>query len=201
MGRMWLGGIRAGVKMFPASEVKAELTLFERIMLQFVNRFGALKVQQILDTTRDQLRKIVDAGVQEGLGQEAIARQITERIPTLSRARARVIARTEVHNAAIYASQEVARELPFPMMKRWISVYDARTRGFGESDGVVDQANHRVMNNVTVPMDGTFEVPNRFGGRDIMSGPADPAAPVYQIANCRCALIYRRSGRPWPTDD
>jgi hypothetical protein len=187
--------------MFPASEVKAELTLFERIMLQFVTRFGALKVQQILDTTRDQLRKIVDAGVQEGLGQEAIARQITERIPTLARARARVIARTEVHNAAIYASQEVARELPFPMMKRWISVYDARTRDFGESDGVVDQANHRVMNNVTVAMDGTFEVPNRFGGRDIMSGPADPAAPVYQIANCRCTLIYRRAGRPWPTDD
>lgn len=186
---------------YPKLQTKAdEMTFFEQIMLEFIHRFGALKVQQILETTRDQLVRIIDKGVRDGLGQEAIAKTITEAIPAFSRTRARVIARTETHTAAMHASQEVAKTSPFPMNKRWISVYDARTRDFGEGDGVPDQANHRAMNEVTVGPDELFAVPKAGGGFDLMAAPGDPSAPGYQTINCRCALIYRRVGRPWPKD-
>jgi hypothetical protein len=174
------------------------VTLFEQIMMDFIQRYGAIKVVQILETTRNQIQRIVDKGVKEGLGQEAIAKQITTAIPSLSRTRARVIARTETHSAAMYASIYVARESPFPMNKRWISVYDARTRDFGEGDGVVDMANHRAMHEVTIPIDELFQVPRKGGGYDLMDCPGDPSAPAYQIINDRCGLVYRRAGRPWP---
>jgi hypothetical protein len=212
LARMWfdagnLGGrmsIDADKGAYPALQTKQEeLSLFERLMLEFIQRFGAVKVQQILDTTRDQLVRIIDRGTRQGLGQDAIAKLITDAIPSLSRTRARVIARTEVHSAAMYASEATAKTSPFPMNKRWISVYDARTRDFGEGDGQADYANHRAMHEVTVGPDELFAMPRSFrvgGGFDIMVGPGDPSAPGYQSINCRCALIYRRVGRPWPKE-
>lgn len=189
---------------YPALQTRQEeLPLFERLMLEFIQRFGALKVQQIIDTTRDQLVKLIDKGVRDGLGQEGIAKAITEAIPAFSRTRARLIARTETHTAAMYSSEATAKTSPFPMNKRWISVYDARTRDFGEGDGEADYANHRIMHEVTVGPDELFSVPRSpriGGGFDLMTGPGDPAAPAYQVCNCRCAIIYRRVGRPWPKD-
>lgn len=190
---------------YPALQTKAdEITLFERLMMEFIQRFGAAKVQQIIETTRDQLVRIIDKGVLEGLGQEAIAKRITDNIPSFSRTRARLIARTETHTAAMYASDATAKTSPFPMNKRWISVYDSRTRDFGEGDGEADLANHRIMHEVTVGPDELFSVPRSFkagGGFDLMTGPGDPASPAYQVCNCRCALIYRRVGRLWPKDN
>ena len=209
LSRTWLDAAIVGGRMsidadkgaYPKLETKQdEITLFERIMLEFVQRFGAVKVQQIIETTRNQLVRMIDKGISDGLGQEAIAKLITDSVPALSRTRARVIARTEVHTAALYSSQEVAKTSPFPMNKRWISVFDARTRDFGEGDGVVDQANHRVMNEVTVGPEELFAVPNSAMGFDLMAGPGDPGAPAYQVINCRCSLIYRRVGRPWPKE-
>jgi hypothetical protein len=98
----------------------------------------------------------------------------------------------------MYASQEVAKTSPFPMNKRWISVYDARTRDFGEADGEVDQFNHRAMNEVTVGPDELFAVPKTGGGFEMMAGPGDPNGSAANVINCRCALIYRRVGRAWP---
>lgn len=208
--RMWMEAGQIGGRFpvdqekgaFPALENKQEeLTLFERIILAFIQRFGAAKVQQITETTRDQLVRTIDKGVTQGLGQEGIAKMITDRIPALSRTRARVIARTEVHTAAMYASEEVAKTSPLPMNKRWISVFDARTRDFGEGDGEADQFNHRIMNEVTVGPDELFAVPRspRYGGGfEMLTGPGDPNGSAGNVINCRCALIYRRVGRPWP---
>lgn len=184
---------------FPGVASDADrLTLFERIMFDFVQRYGATKVQQITETTRDQLVRMIQRGITDGAGQEAIAKQITEAIPTISRTRARVIARTEVHTASIFAGQEVVKTSPYPMNKRWVSVYDARTRDFGEADGEVDQFNHRAMNEVTVGPDELFAVPREGGGFELMSGPGDPNGSAGNVINCRCALIYRRANRPWP---
>lgn len=212
LSRVWLDAGQIGGRLamdgdkgaYPALQTKQEeLTLFEQIMLEFIQRFGALKVQQIIDTTRDQIVRVIERGVAEGLGQEAIAKRLTDAIPSFTRTRARVIARTEVHTAAMHASQEVAKTSPFPMNKRWISVYDHRTRDFGEGDGVADYANHRAMHEVTVGPDELFSVPRSpkvGGGFDLMTGPGDASAPAYQSINCRCALVYRRVGRPWPKD-
>lgn len=207
MARLWWDATITGGSMlidqdkaaYPRLQTKQdEMTLFERIMMDFIQRFGAVKVQQITETTRNQLRRLIEKSISEGKGQEQIAKEITDAIPQFSRTRARIIARTEVHSAAMNASQAVAQTSPFPMNKRWISVYDHRTRDFGEGDGIVDQANHRAMNEVTVGPEELFAVPTSVGGFDLMQGPGDPTAPGYQTINCRCSLVYRRVGRPWP---
>jgi uncharacterized protein with gpF-like domain len=184
---------------FGKLETKAdELTLFERIMQEFVRQFGAQRVTRVIETTRVQLQGIIERGIQEGLGVDALGARINEQIGSLSKMRARLIARTETHTAAMHASQEVAKTATMPMQRRWVSVFDHRTRDFGEGDGKADQANHRIMNEVTVQPGERFAVPNSMGGVDLMDGPGDPTAPGYQTIQCRCSLVYRRVGRPWP---
>lgn len=208
MAAIWRDALRTGAGFpdmqekgaFMALDTKAapRLTLFEAIMLQFISRFGAQRVTNINATTLSQIVKMIDAGVKEGLSVQSIARAMRAQIPMLTSARSALIARTETHTAAMHASQEVAKTAIEPMNKRWMSIEDHRTRDFGEGDGVVDMANHRAMHEVTCGIDELFSVPNKRGGFDLMSGPSDPAAPAYQICNCRCAMIYRRASRAWP---
>ncbi len=207
LSRMWWDATIAGGDMvvdqdkgaYPKLETKQDkITLFEQIMMDFIQRFGAVKVQQIMEVTRNQIVRMIEKGISNGQGLDQIAKTITDAIPQLSRTRAHIIARTEVHTAAIHASQAVAASAPFPMNKRWISVFDHRTRDFGEGDGIVDQFNHRAMNEVTVGPDQMFEVPSKTGMVELMTGPGDPGGSTGNVINCRCALIYRRVGRPWP---
>lgn len=207
MVRMWRESVLAGA-VFPVEQEKAAFvaletkadaeTLFERIVREFLNRFGGFKITQIIQTTRDQIMRAAERGVADGMGIDQIAKVMRETVPALSRTRAHIIARTEVHTAAMYASEEVAKTAAAPMNKRWISVFDHRTRDFGEGDGVMDEFNHRVMNEVTVGPDQLFEVPSKNGAVELMTGPGDPNGSAGNVINCRCALIYRRVGRPWP---
>lgn len=206
--RVWRDALRLGATFAVETDEKAfrppeqkditGLSWLDRLILDFVSRFAANKVSQIMDTTRDQIRRAIAKGIEDGVGQEGTAMRIRERVPQIAATRARVIARTEVHQAAMHASQEMASQALEPMNKRWLSVYDHRTRDFGEGDGKADWANHRVMNEVTVGPNEMFAVPNKVGGADLMTGPGDPNAPAYQTVNCRCTMIYRRVGRPWP---
>lgn len=207
MVRMWRESVLTGA-VFPVDQEKAAFakletkaeaeTLFEQIMRAFIDRFGGLKIMQIIGTTRDQINRAIDVGIRDGLSVDEIASAMRQTVPALSRTRAHVISRTEVHTAAMYASQEVARTSVAPLNKRWISVFDYRTRDFGEGDGIVDEFNHRVMNEVTVGPDQLFEVPGRNGIAELMTGPGDPGGSLGNVINCRCALVYRRVGRPWP---
>ena len=207
MARMWREAISIGGRFvidgekaaFTRLETKeAEMTFFEQLVLSFLNRFGAQKVVQVLDTTRKQIVAAIDRETRRGASITEIGKAIQRDAPAIAKARAFVIARTEVHTASVFAGQETAKSASSPMNKRWISVFDHRTRDFGEGDGIPDQANHRVMNEVTVGPDEVFSVPNSKGGHDLVAYPGDPNAPAYTTVNCRCALIYRRVGRPWP---
>lgn len=205
--RLWREAIMTG-SAFPVEqeksaftklETKAEAeTLFEQIMQAFLDRFGGLKITQIIATTREQIMRAAERGVRDELSVDEIAAGMRQAVTALSRTRAHVIARTEVHTAAMFASQEVAKTAASPLNKRWVSVFDHRTRDFGEADGVVDEFNHRVMNEVTVGPDELFAVPGKNGVAELMAGPGDPNGSAANTINCRCSLIYRRVGRPWP---
>lgn len=191
--RLWREAIMTG-SAFPVEqeksafamlETKAEAeTLFEQIMQAFLDRFGGLKIAQIIATTREQIMRAAERGVRDGLSVEEIAAGMRQAVPALSRTRAHVIARTEVHTAAMFASQEVAKTAASPLNKRWVSVFDHRTRDFGEADGIVDEFNHRVMNEVTVGPDELFAVPGKNGVAELMAGPGDPNGSAANTINC-----------------
>lgn len=199
LARYWKASIRSeGQKVQRAIgdlEAKEDQSLWDQFLAEYIRLFGGQAITDILETTRRQIVDALEKGLRDGRSVEAIAKELRDRIPGMARTRARVIARTETHSAAQFASIEVAKTSRFPLVKTWNSAYDARTRDFGEADGVVDQANHRVMSGVSVALDEPFMVPNSAGGFDPMMFPGDQSAPIYQCVNCRCALSYKRAAR------
>lgn len=178
---------------FPHLEAKAdEETLFERILREFIEQYGADKVTRIAEATRDQLFRIIRRGTQDGLSLADIAKAMREAIPDLSRLRSHVIARTETHTAGGFASQRVALTARRPLKKRWVSVADSRTRDFGEGDGVIDQYSHRAMNGVTVGLKEPYMVPTIYGTREPLAFPGDPAGSAGNVVMCRCVEVYER---------
>lgn len=200
LARVWRMTIRdEGRKVLKAigdlQTKAADDDLWRQFVEEYIRLYGGQAIADILETTRRQIIEAVRAGVAEGKGVDVIAKEVREAIPRMTRVRAAIIARTEAHSAAQFASIETAKRSRFPLVKVWNSVSDPRTRDFGEGDGVVDQANHRAMNGVTVPLSEPFMVPNKWGGFDPMQFPGDQAAPAYQCVNCRCALTYKRAVR------
>lgn len=199
LARVWRFSIRDESKRVMREigqlEGKADDDLWRMFLEEYARIYGAQAVADILATTRKQIVEAVQKGLSEGKGVDQIAKEIREAIPAMTRLRSAIIARTETHGAAQYASIKTAKQSRFPLVKMWNSVSDHRTRDFGEGDGVVDQANHRSMNGVSTAMDEPFMVPNKWGGFDPMQFPGDPAGPAYQCVNCRCSLSYKRAVR------
>lgn len=172
-----------------------EQGLFERIRDMFIERYGASRVTQIFQTTRDQLLRLIQDGQREGLAVDAIASRIREAIPEMARLRAHVIARTETHSANRFAQQQTARESRRALNKTWVAIPGPRTRDFGEGDGVIDEFSHRAMNGVTVPLEQPYFVPTKYGTKEPLMFPGDPNGSAGNLINCRCAESYRRADR------
>lgn len=181
---------------FPHLERKQDMDeLFDQIIEQFIEQFGAQKVVQIAETTRKQIMRLIREGQREGESIEQIAKTIREAIPEFSRYRSRVIARTETHGSSQYAQLRVAQTSTRPLVKRWSSVEDPRTRDFGEGDAEIDDYNHRTMDGQTVAMEQPFFVNTIFGTREPLMYPGDPAGSAGNVINCRCAMTFRRADR------
>lgn len=116
---------------------------------------------------------------EEGLGIDPIAREITRKYNNISRKRAALIARTEVHNASGFGQhnyhRELSTDLGINMTKQWVATLDARTRN-----------SHAAMNGVQVKMEESFKMPN---GTE-MQYVGDPSGGAANIINCRCAIVY-----------
>jgi hypothetical protein len=114
----------------------------------------------------------------EGLTISDIARSITAKYNLINLSRARMIARTETHNAASFASHQyhtlVEQDLGTKLVKKWVATNDARTR-----------PDHAEVNGKTVGMNEDFIV-----GGVPMSYAGDPKGGAKNVINCRCVIIY-----------
>ena len=165
--------------------------LFQKFIEEFIEQYGARKVQQILETTRKQIMGVISAGQREGLGVEGIAKLLREAIPEFSRVRSRVIARTEAHGSSQFAQMRTAQQSTRPLVKQWNSVEDARTRSFIDED----QYDHRVMDERRVALEEPFMVPTILGGSEPLMYPGDPNGSAGNVINCRCSVTFRRADR------
>lgn len=121
---------------------------------------------------------IIKNGRAENMTLSQIAKDISDKVIPISRSRAALIARTETHNAASFASHayhdQVRKDLGLKMLKRWTATNDARTR-----------STHSIANGQTVDMDEKFIV----GGTQ-MSYAGDPEGGASNTVNCRCVILY-----------
>lgn len=136
----------------------------------------------VAQSSAKDIAKIIARGTEEQLGVNAIAKNINEVMPQIARFRARAIAVTETHNAAIFANLESTRqadrELDLELLKVWEPVIDGETRD-----------DHRVMlDHEAIPLGGLFSV-----GGEFMDRPGDPGGSAEQVINCRCVVLYQRA--------
>lgn len=164
---------------------------FHSLALNYIN-FETMRrrITSVAETTRNQIIAQIEKGQADGLGVDAIASLISEKIPGISRWRGALISRTELHGAANYGANETAKQTGLELQKQWVSVEDHRTRDFGEGDGVVDEFDHRAMDGQTVDMDEPFRMPWLKGPDVLCQFPGDPALPAAASINCRCASVF-----------
>ena len=147
---------------------------FEQAMQNYIRIYGLQHAELITRTTKEQLKQLIQDGLNDGIGTEQIARNIRKKIPSMAQFRAATIARTETHTAANFGSQAAAEATGLVLMKEWAAAEDDRTRpDHSDADGQV------------VPMDGSFTV----GGVQLQF-PGDPSGPPEQIINCRCVQLF-----------
>ena len=137
-----------------------------------------LVLSGIPTTIANRINKLLMDAREENLTYAATAKKIRDTIIPLSTARAAMIARTEVHNAASFASHNyhntIRNDLGINMFKQWVAVNEAWTR-----------STHGEANGQRVHMDEKFNV----GGAE-MDYAGDPAGGAKNVKNCRCVIIY-----------
>lgn len=126
------------------------------------------------ETVGETTIKGLKASLAEGLAAHETGPQLTARVRKLFREtyanRATTIARTEIVSAA-NAGALRAGEIAGMTRKVWIATLDEYTR-----------PDHLAADGQEVPIGESFKV-----GDDSLRYPGDPAAPISQIANCRCS--------------
>lgn len=151
--------------------------------VSYLRRYGADRVRQINETTRQELRRIIVEGIDQGWGYDRIARAITDRYREFAvgrpqehiQSRAHLIAVTEAGDAYEAGHLIVAEDLAaggLPIEKSWLTAGDSR----------VDTA--LCAGNAAqgwIPLHQPFQ----SGHQRPLAHPA-----------CRCTLLTRRRGEP-----
>ena len=160
--------------------------LTARAVLEYVSTYGLSRTRRIVNTTGDQLTRLVIRGQRQGLSKAEITRSIINAIPQIAKTRAKIIAETEIHSAAQFGSYNAAIRSGRLLTKVWNTVEDDRVRDFGSGS----QFSHRLMQGVKSPLDIPFNVPHYTGMFEPIRFPGDPEGSAGNIINCRCIMTY-----------
>lgn len=155
-------------------------------VLAFLAEKGFVLVADITSTTKDKLLKIVNDGITEGLGIDAIVKIIlSDEQIQYAAFRARRIVRTEVMRASNMGLIEGAKAHRFQMDKMWISATDSRTRRIPQ-----DEFDHLELDGVVVDQDEPFTSKSKAGKSFEVVAPGDISAPAGFTINCRCTIGF-----------
>ena len=160
---------------------------FRALAVNWINQEGIRRrIVGVAETTRNLIIGQVANGQKEGLGVDAIARDITKRIPDISRQRGALIARTETHGAANFAAHNTAKQTGLPLVKEWVATEDARTRSIARDDAY----DHVAMDRQTRDMDEPFSMPWIGGEPLLIQFPGEAGLPGGATINCRCSIVH-----------
>ena len=161
---------------------RKDVDTFRAERLAWIRRHGAELAVNLTDATRARIRAAIAAAQRDNLSPDQLRRRLQQGlVPGLPgvdpRTRAELIARTELHNAAMWAQEREALGLAArgaDLVKVWTATRDARTRPA-----------HRRAHGQTRELNKDFSV----GGR-AMSRPGDPRGGAGNLIRCRCVCRY-----------
>lgn len=148
-------------------------------LVEWINERGGVAAQQTSTTTRDDIQKALLSAIssEEALTERSLVQKVLA-VKGFSQFRARAIARTETHGAAMWASRRTANKIQIDtgieMVKVWNAVEDERTR-----------ISHAGVDGQRRLMSQDFNV-----GGVKMDRPGDPKGGAGNVINCRCVLTY-----------
>jgi SPP1 gp7 family putative phage head morphogenesis protein len=146
---------------------------FESALQAWITSKSLTTIEDIDAYTLSIVRNVIRRGVENGVDAAAIAKLIEDATAAdNSIARARVIARTEMHDAMNFAQVESAKATGLTLVKTWTASSDTRTRD-----------SHADADGQTVPLDDDFIV-----GGEAVARPGE-GSPENAI-NCRCTLVF-----------
>lgn len=165
-----------GFKSFTGGfEKKDRESIFEAALLRFIEDNAATKVKQVSDYTRDLIKAAIFAGEEAAETRREIAKRIVSQTGgSIAAMRAKRIAATETHSAAMFGQDAAADATGLELTREWISAEDSRAR-----------PSHAQANGQKRAKNVPFDV----GGHKMVR-PGDPDAPAGEIVNCRCVVGY-----------
>lgn len=198
------------LKSYRRTETKAELSLEQQRILQWIEEQLNTSVQSMAATTASILQTIriqtlqgselrLSEALIESLGPNAVVLDHTDVVSRFDSvdfmrrlessglfdtARARRIAVTETNTAVNESLSRAADDAADgrPMVKSWRTSGRTNVRRY-----------HRAMRDTTIDAEEFYEVPNRNGGYDLMDYPGDRAhgAGPENFMNCHCKSFKR----------
>ena len=176
---LWTTAMTTFAKRIEPGGKSRKTGIIEAAIRMWFQRYAYDVIVSLRNTTIQQVREIITAGIGGGLSQSLIGKKIEQVAPQLSAYRANVIARTETHGASQYGSISGAREIDSTLKKEWISVEDGRTRTI--------PFDHAGADGEIVPLDKDF---TRTG--ESLEYPGGPGGSAGNVINCRCVIGYVR---------
>lgn len=144
-------------------------------VVKFIEAQAQRFAVEVNETTWEQLKKALAAGVEAGESINQLAARVEQVMGDRIKSSAETIARTEVLPAYTYATHEAWAQSDVVEAKTWIATNDDRTR-----------ETHREMHGQTVGLDEDFTSPGGATGQ----GPG-LMGDIGEDANCRCTTIAK----------
>lgn len=172
--QLYLESMGAGYSI--ADEIFAldlEETGIEAIMnedlLKWARESAAQQVTHVNQTTKDQIKRIISDGMENGLSNAEIAQNIFDQSEINSIGRAKRIASTEVHNSIIKGNHQAMVDAGVKK-KKWVTAKDEVVRPWHSNmNGEIRKINERFSNG--------------------LMHPGDPDGPAKEIVECRCIEV------------
>ncbi len=150
----------------------------DKMSAKYIKDWVQERVTEVSKTTANKISKAINEGRANDRTHRQIARDIEDATGgEIGDARARTIARTEIHSATQAGSLASAEDADIPGLKKeWLTVGDERVRqDHADADGQRQE------------LDEPFDI----GGESLMQ-PGDPTASPDETINCRCVLTYSK---------
>jgi len=159
-------------------EHKSPMSDFLVYMDNYIARYVALKVVEVSRTTIKVINHIIRIGNDAGWTNAEMAKKIRDVKEISKITRARTIARTETHSAAMNAFQGSMEISGMIREKEWISVNDSRTR--------TQPFNHAAADGERVGINDMF-----FRTGQALRYPGDMQnGSAANVINCRCNQLF-----------
>lgn len=147
----------------------------DKAIEEYNNNYAASKVENITNTTRKVINRVIAQGQKDGLNVKDIAQNIVDRVDDMSKSRAMTISRTETSDSVNNTHNKTAEKAGMNY-KEWIHT-DA---------GKTPRKNHQAISGKKIKIDKLFDL----GGGIKAKYPHDPDLPAKEVINCYCLCVY-----------